>query len=232
VTRPAPTIAALALAVGAVAICGPAAAQDLNFGALRGDDRHVFHAGAGVEDAVVASFGYDYLLSLLGRTLVLGGELDVVPVHASDWRLRVGAVAPVTSYGGWMAGAKARGILRNASNEVNRMTNLGVETSLLGGFYAKRWFVAAEAGVDWATATYIHHTETYRRLVYEDARDGWYSSTGANLVYGVSGGYSFSSVDLVFRAGQRRDLRLATWLLPLYATVGVSVRLPALADDR
>lgn len=225
--RPAPIIAALALAVGAVAICGPAAAQDLNFGALRSDDRHVFHMGVGVEDAMVASFGYGHLLPLLGRTFVLGGELDVVPVHVSDSRLRVGAVAPVASYGGWMAGAKVLGILRNASNDVNRMTNLGVEPSLFGGFYAKRWFLAAEAGVDWAPATYIHHTESYRRLVYEDARDGWYSSTGANLVYGVSGGYSFSNVDLVVRAGQRRDFRLATWLLPFYATLGVEVRLPA-----
>jgi hypothetical protein len=227
VTRSASFIAALAIAVGAVTICGPAAAQDLNFGALRSDDRHVLHMGVGVEDAVVASLGYGHVLSLMGRTSLLGGTLDVVPAHASDWRLRLGAVVPVTSHGGWTAGAKTLGILRNARNDMNRMTNLGVEMSLFGGFYAERWFAAADVGVDWATATYIRHTDAYRRLIYEDARDGWYSSTGAALVYGVSGGYSFSNVDIVVRAGQRRDFSFATWLLPFYATVGVDIRLPA-----
>ncbi len=223
-TRPASTLAALAIAVGAVAASSTAAAQDFNFGALRDDDRHILHVGVGMEDAVVASLGYGHVLSLMGRTVVLGGTVDVVPAHASDWRLRVGAVFPVASYAGWMVGAKTLGIVRNASNDMNRMSNLGVETSLFGGFYAERWFLAAEAGVDWATATYIHHTDAYRRLVYENAQDGWYSSTGAALVYGVSGGYSFSSVDLVVRAGQRRDFSLSTWLLPFYATVGAAVR--------
>lgn len=223
-TRLVSNLAALAVAVAAVAICGPAAAQDLNFGALRDDDRHILHVGVGVEDAVVASLGYGRVLPIMGRASVLGGTLDVVPAHASDWRLRLGAVFPITSHGGWTVGAKTLGIVRNAANDMSRMTNLGVETSLFGGFYAERWFVAAEAGVDWATATYVHHTDAYRRLVYDGARDGWYSSTGAGLVYGLSGGYSFSDFDLVLRAGQRRDFRLETWLVPLYATAGVDVR--------
>ena len=223
-TRPGSIVAALAIAAGAMAVGVPAVAQDLNLGALRSDDRHVLHVGVGVEDAMVASLGYGHVLSPLGHTLVLGGTLDVVSSHASDWRLRIGAVAPVASYGGWTVGAKTLGIVRNAANDMNTMTNLGVEASLFGGFYAERWFAAAEVGVDWAAATYIHHTDAYRRLVYADAQDGWYASTGGTLIYGVSGGYSFSNVDVVVRAGQRGDFSLATWLLPFYATVGVDVR--------
>ena len=230
-TRPAPIVrlltAALALALGSLAVCGPAAAQELNFGAVRPDQRHVLHLGAGVEDAAVVSLGYSRLLPVLARTLALTSELDLVPVHTADWRLRAGAAAPIASYGRWMAGGKALGIVRNASNAVNRMTNLGVETSAWVGFYDARWFVAAEAGVDWAAATYIKHTERYRQVVYADAKDGLYSSTGASVVYGVFGGYSFTSFDLVLSAGQRRDFQLDTWMLPFYATVGVNVRLPA-----
>ena len=220
------SIAARALAAGAVALLGLAEAQDLNFGALRDDDRHVLRLGVGVEDAAVTSLGYDHLLPALGRTVALGARLDVVPVHASDWRLRMGAAAPLAQWGGWTVGATALGIARNSSTDLSRMTNLGVEASLWGGFYASRWFAAAGAGVDWAAATYIHNTSAYRTLVYDGARDGWYSSTGATLVYGVSGGLSFSNVDLVLRVGQRRDFDLATWLLPLYATVAVDIRFP------
>jgi hypothetical protein len=115
----------------------------------------------------VVSLGYGYLLPWIGRTLALTSELDVVPVHAADWRLRAGA------------------------------------------------------------ATHIEHTDRYRQVVYADARDGWYSSPGATLAYGVFGGYSFTNVDVVVRAGQRRDFQLDTWMLPFYATAGVDARLPA-----
>ncbi len=215
--------AALALAIG-----GAATAQELNFAALRPDEPHVVRAGIGLEDALVVTLGYGHVLSFRGRPLALTADVDMVPVHAADWRVRTGAVAPIASWGRWTAGAAVLGIVRNASNQVNTMTNVGAQTSLMGGFYDRRWFVAAEGGVDWATATYIRHSEQYRRLVYDGARDGWYSNAGASLVYGLSGGYSFRRFDLVARVGQRRDLELQTWLMPLYATLAINLRLPAI----
>ena len=236
--RPFPNLRALGAAL-ALALAAPAAAQDLNYAALRPEQPHLLHAGVGVEDAAVASLGYAYLLPMLGRTFALTSMVDVVPVHAADWRLRTGLAAPLASWGGWTAGAaedpaaddpgagaKVLGIARGAKNEVNRMTNLGLETSATGGYYSPRWFVAAEAGVDWAAATYIAHTERYRTLVYSGARDGWYSTTGATLVYGLAGGYSFRDVDLVARAGQRRDLQLSAGMIPFSAGLAVEVRLP------
>jgi hypothetical protein len=218
-------LSALALAV-ALAAGGQAAAQDLNYGAIRPDQRHVIHLGVAAEDAVVGSVGYAYLVPWLGRRLALTSQFDNVPMHGSDWRLRTGVASPLAQYGRWMAGGKALGIARNAQNVANRMTNVGLETSAFGGFYDSSWFVAAEAGLDWAAATYIVHTDRYRRVVYEGARDGWYSSTGTTMVYGLFGGYSFRNVDVILRAGQRRDLRLNTWMIPFYAGIAVEMRLP------
>lgn len=230
-TRSAPITTFLAATLAAVAAslahAGPAAAQELNLAAIRPGDRHVLSVGAAAEDAVVLSLGYSRLLPSTGRTFALTSQLDVVPVDAANWRLRAGAAAPIASWGRWAAGGKALGIVRGASNQVNRMTNVGLETSVSGGFYDSRWFAAAEVGVDWAAATYIRHSDRYRQVVYAEARDGWYSSTGATVVYGLSGGYSFSNVDLVLRAGQRRDFRFETWMLPFYAGVAVNVRLPS-----
>ncbi len=219
------TARTMALAV-ARAAGGQAAAQDLNYGAIGPDQRHVVHLGAAAEDAAVGSLGYAYLLPWGGRTLALTSQLDVVPMHGSDWRLRTGAATSLARYGRWTAGGKVLGIARGAANDANRMTNVGLETSAFGGFYDSRWFLAAEAGLDWAAATYIEHTDRYRRVVYEGARDGWYSSTGTTMVYGLLGGYSFRNVDVIQRAGQRRDLRLDTWMLPLYAGIAVEMRLP------
>jgi len=220
-------LAALGAAVAAVAVSAPASAQELNFGAIQPGQHHVLHVGAGFEDAAVTSLGYSYLLPWRRGTVAFTTALDLVPVQPGDWRLRTGASAPLAAWGGWMVGGTALGIARGASNYVNSMTNVGVAASAWAGFHSRRWFVAADAGVDWAAATYIEHTDRYRRLVYADARDGWYSSTGATFVYGVTLGWSFTDVDLVLRAGQRTDVRLDTWLLPFFATVGVNIRLPS-----
>lgn len=211
----------------ALALAGPGAAeaQDVNFAAVRPHERHLLRAGVGVEDALVTSVGYGRLLSLADRPVAVTADVDLVPVHAADWRLRAGAAAPLARFGRWATGGQVRGLVRSASNQVNTMTNVGVETALTAGFYDRRWFLAAQAGLDWAAATYIHHGERYRRLVYDGARDGWYASTGTTVVYGLGGGYSFGRVDLVGRVGQRRDLALQTWLVPFYATLGVQVRL-------
>jgi hypothetical protein len=83
---------ALALAAG-----GQATAQDLNFGALRPDQRHVIHLGVAAEDAVVGSVGYAYLLPTLGRTIALTTQLDNVPMHGSNWRLQTGISAPLAA---------------------------------------------------------------------------------------------------------------------------------------
>jgi hypothetical protein len=219
--------AALSFLVASAAAPRVAAGQAFDVAAIRPGQRHLLHVGAGVEDAAIVSLGYGYLVPSPLRTVALTTELDVVPVHPSDWRLRAGVAAPALAAAGrWGAGAKALGIARRAHDQVNTMTNAGVETSLTGGFYDARWFVAAEVGVDWAAATYIEHTARYRQTVYAGARDGWYASTGATVVYGLSGGYAFKNLDLVVRAGQRRDLHLDVWMVPFYAVVGVNVRFP------
>ena len=95
----------------------------------------------------------------------------------------------------------------------------------MGGYYQRCWFIAAEFGVDWAITTHIAHSQFYRDTVYADAKDGWYANTGGEFYYGLLGGYSFPSVDIIVRAGQRRDLAKArASFLPFYATVGVNVR--------
>jgi hypothetical protein len=202
------------------------AAFSLNYGALEPEQKQVVTAGAGLESAFAASVGYGRVAHGYGWTSVVGADLTMVVVDPGDFKLRLGATMPVARSGAWMLTAKCFPLLRGAHNEISRMTSLGVEAGAGGGFFGRHWFVAADLALDWAATTYIAHSERYRATIYADAKDGWYSSTGTRLGYGLYGGYSWRTLDLVLRAGQARDLEGGVWYIPFYATIGINLRLP------
>jgi hypothetical protein len=218
------------VAVGAgCVLAGPAAAQPINFGARPAEQTHELHFGVGLDSAFVAAVGYSHGVRLFDQGIILTGDLAVpwADFDLADFRLRVGSLVPIAGRGAWRITGKAMPLVRGTRNEVSHMTNVGIDAALMGGYYAPRWFISAEAGVDWAAATYIRHSERYRETVYAGAKDGWYATTGANIYAGLLGGYSFSTWDIVLRAGQARDYQLRAAILPIYLAAGINIRLPA-----
>ena len=104
------------------------------------------------------------------------------------------------------------------------MTSFGTDLGVQGGFYARHWFVAGEAGFDWITTTHVAHSDLYRDTVYEGARDGWYAMSGGNIRYGLQAGASFGRHDLVLRAGKMVDVGGAPPMLPFYGTLTLDTR--------
>ncbi len=217
----------LCTAVSLSLFAAPAAANTLNVTATA-PGTQVVSSSAGLESAFVATLGYGYALPFADRMLVVGADVTLpwADPDVGDFKLRGNALVPILGHGAWRLLGELSPIVRGSKNEISRMTNLGFDTSVVGGYYGRRWFAAAEFGVDWAVLTRVDHTERYRDLVYDDAQSGWYRSTGANVRAGLFGGYSFDSVDVVLRAGQQRDQEFENVMLPAYVTVGVNVRLP------
>ena len=104
------------------------------------------------------------------------------------------------------------------------MVSLGVDTGLVGGYYARNWFVAGELGFDLALTTHVEHSDAYRMNVHSDAMDGWYANAGGNLRGGVQAGASFARYDVILRAGQVRDVGGGPPLIPFYGTLTVATR--------
>ncbi len=111
--------------------------------------------------------------------------------------------------------------LRGTSSGIGTMTDVGVDASLVGGFYARRWFVALESGADFALSTHITHSDGYRMSSYPDAKDGWYADAGANIRGGAQAGIRFDRYDVTLRVGQVRDSTGEAPLLPFYGTLTV-----------
>jgi hypothetical protein len=202
-----------------------ARAQEVNLGALD-QASNMVHVRTGAEYGFVAGAGYSRVVSFLDRQLVLGGDFTLpwAGLDLSDYRLRVSALVPIVGGRRWKLAGSIAPTLRGTKNDISRMTDVGADLGVVGGYYAPRWFVAGELGFDWAMSTYVHHTDAYRSLVYAGARDGWYANPGGNLRAGLQGGVSFGRTDVILRLGEVRDTGGAPPLLPFYGTLALDTR--------
>lgn len=216
-------IAALALLL----LVAPGAhAQEVNLARLGAEAVNRVHLRTGAEYGLVAGAGYSRSVSFADRTALLGADLTMpwAGIDTGDWRLRVSALVPIVSFGGWKLASSIAPTLRATSNDAGRLTGVGMDAGALAGYYAPGWFAAAELGFDWEIASYVAHSDRYRRTVFAGARDGWYAAPGGNFRLGLQAGLSFSRFDLVLRAGRLRDIQGQGPTLPVYATLAVVTR--------
>ena len=216
----------VASVVLALAPATRASAQELNFATTSSARPSIVEVRTGMDHAFLGEVGYRRVLAWRERQLFVGGDVAMPWARADlgDYRLRATVGLPLGTehwkVAGWLSPT-----LRGTENAASEMTALGVDSRLTGGYYARRWFLAGEVGFDWLAATHITFSDAYRTM-YSDAKDGWYGTPGGTAYTGLHAGVSFSSFDLVVRAGHPRTTALEEQTVPFYLTVGVNVALP------
>ena len=64
----------------------------------------------------------------------------------------------------------------------------GIELAF--GFYKKRWFFATTGEYEKIYLNRIEHTDYYRTIYYNAAKDGWYKGAGGLFQFGIEGGFT------------------------------------------
>ncbi len=216
-----------AFAVLALAASTTGAAQELNLATTSTARPSIVEVRTGLDHAFVGQVGYRRVLAWHDRQLFAGGDVTMpwARPDVRDYRLRATVGVPLGwehwKFAGWLSPT-----LRGTENAASELDALGADVRLTGGYYARRWFVAGEAGLDWLAATHVTFSDAYRTRVYSGAKDGWYRTPGGTTYAGLHAGLSFSSFDVVVRAGHPRTTALEQQTLPLYVTLGVNVSLP------
>jgi hypothetical protein len=215
-----------ALILLAVLAARTAGAQEVNLARLGGEGQNRVSVRTGAEYGLVAAVGYSRAVEALGRTMLLGADFTLpwAGLDAGDWRLRVSALVPIVGGDHWKLAGTFAPTVRETTNDVARMTGVGVDVGAVGGWYAAGWFAALEAGADWEITTYVANSAGYRQIVYAGARDGWYGMPGGNFRLGLQAGLSFSRFDVALRVGRLLDLDGNNPSLPLYGTLGLTTR--------
>ncbi|HVR61708.1 MAG TPA: hypothetical protein VMU50_07395 [Polyangia bacterium] len=199
-------------------------AQEVNLARLDEGPANRVYVRTGAEWAFVAGVGYARTVPVGQRRLVLVGELTApwAAADTSDYQARVGALVPILVWRGWRLAGLLEPTVRGTKNDLGRMTSLGANAGVVGGYYSPHWFAAGELGFDYVLTTRIVHAQLYRDTVYENARDGWYINPGGNYRLGGQAGASFGRYELAVRAGILRDMMGGQPMFPLYATLAFS----------
>lgn len=189
-------------------------------------ERNRVYTTFGLEPALVSSLGYARVISMPGREVQLAGEVGVVTARMDrrDFRTRLGAQTSLAHWGPVRLSGSATFITRGTENTIYKGLNFGADVTGTLGMYRRGWFAAGEFGFDKAIVTHVKHTDWYRTNVYPDAKDGWYVDTGGRYHYGLSGGLSLGSTEVVGRFGVLRTERFKEITPPMYASVGLGFR--------
>jgi hypothetical protein len=213
--------ALLALATGRVA-----RAQAVDLAALEDDAAPAGVAGVetGVDMALVARLGYTRRAHV-GDFLATGAAALTIPVAGvdlGDLRVDAGAALVFVDAGRWKMRGGLGASVRTADQTIARLVAIGAGASVVGGYYRRGWFAAAELGLDAALTTHVSHHDAYRALVYADAADGWYRLPGGTFREGVQLGVRAGSFELTARAGKLQTFAGGAPLMPIYGVLGVS----------
>lgn len=205
---------------------GFASAQNINWAALKDDNKNFLSLNAGLEYGMVMSAGYGYKLPAKPPIIL---DVDYSqPVGSKtfdDLKSRIGGQLRVIQYGNFAFTARVHGVFRTYNNSLVRMTNFGSDLSGIIGYYRPKWFAAVEVGFDKAIVTKFKNSEIYKGI-YPGAKDGWYQpATGGNFYTGIIAGMSFGRTDVYLNAGRiaTEDFKGAPYM-PYFGKAGVTYK--------
>ncbi len=213
-----------------VVLCGAgpqSIGQNINWGSLQKEQKHLATISAGWDYGLVAGAGYGYQLN--------SGWPALITVHCSfpsgkkavdDFKIKMGGQVRLYKIRHFQFSTSVQGLYRRYENPLARMQNLGAELSVTAGYYKPKWFVAGKFGFDKAMFTHLKHTDIFQENIYAEVRDGWYSASGGNFRYGIQAGYSFRQHDLTVEIGKAvsQDFK-TTPLIPYYLQVGYNFKI-------
>lgn len=185
---------------------------------------------AGFDDSLVTwTLGYTRAIPLprVGRVWMIGGELSV-PMAGPDFGdVRVQASARIDAL--WLSGFELPlefgGRMIRTRNDLFTGVGLGTLLAAYPGWYALRWFVAAELRWDQTWATRLTHSAVYREEIYPDVRDGWYGAPAWSMRYGLRvGGLIRTRVELMARGGYQHVGGINAVIPPVYVDLTIGVR--------
>lgn len=181
------------------------------------------YATFGLDPAFIPAVGYGRVVSVFGHAIQLAGDVGIVAAEMDtrDFRARLHLLTSIVRWRSLHLTGSTALVARGTDNSIYRGYNFGTDFTGALGIHRKKWFVAAEFGIDRASATHIEHSEWYRTYFYPEAQDGWYRDPGGTIHYGLSAGLTVGNAELLLRYGQLRTEEFNELTPPMYASIGL-----------
>ncbi|WP_100615265.1 hypothetical protein [Confluentibacter citreus] len=201
--------------------------QTLNWNSLD-STKHIVNVGIGWDYSLYYSLGYAYKVDT-NTPFILHANFSIPSGETllDDFKTKIGVQVILLNKPNLKGALSLNGIYRRYENPLVRLQNFGSEFKGSFGYYKPRWFVAGEVGFDKAIVTHFKHSQSYREIIYQDVKDGWYEpTTGGHFLYGIQSGYSFKKSDITLNIGfvTTQDFK-TTPLIPYYLMFGYNYKI-------
>lgn len=196
------------IAIIVTLVIGIASTNGQSFNFNSGDSiKHFIILETGAEYGLMFKAGYAHKTKLLDHPLIWVSDLSMpyLKFDFNDYKVKAGIQIPILLRNNWITSLNSAIIARGLETENNTSFNLGYEIGIKTGLYKSNKFIAAEAGFDHALLTHITNSDFYKENYYSEAKDGWYSITGGNVYYGLSGGIDLKRSLISLRLGKILD---------------------------
>ncbi len=198
-------------------------AQSVNWRCIDKERPHSAHFNVGYDFGVTTQIGYNYFTKAKKPVwFTLDYSFPMGKTLFDDFKFRLGGQIEVATYKSFIASLKLLGNYKRHETELVRMTNFGIETSVLIGYYKAKWHLATELGYIKPFASNLNHSDIMKDN-YPGVQDGWYTSSGGYYFWGIQAGkFITNSFDLSFRAGYfKANADNKDAVLPYYAQIGL-----------
>lgn len=200
-------------------------AQTLNWASIEAEDKHFLSLVIQGDYSMNYGVAYGYKLPTPKTPMVLGIELNSPFGNdfLDDWRSNVNLHMRLWERNGFAWSLNPGFVTKNYTSEVANLNNVGFVLKTQLGYYKARGSFAADVSYERTLFSKIAHTGL--KAYYPAIRDGWYSSTGANIKVGATLNYSFRAYDLFLSLGKPfgQDFKNNP-TLPFYADLRIQKR--------
>jgi hypothetical protein len=143
---------------------------------------------------LVLSYQRNVKLNNMNKAITAYGEwkASVVRPGLNNWDANFGGIIPLFKKNNFV-------IINDLYGSLGKLKtrNFNSFDFLLGdriniGFFKEKSYFAFTTEYNKFLLTHLTHTDYYRNTFYEDAKDGWYKSTGGYFQFGFTGGFTFN----------------------------------------
>lgn len=192
------------------------------------DSRHMAGITMGMNSGIVYGIHHSYSLDLWNQDMEVSTSF-MLPIGSDivdDFALLSGLEWDFYQWESIHVSLGLQGGLRRIETETVRIHSIAMNSSLRVGYFRPMWFASVKADWDQPLLNHHKHSDFYKEYTYSEVKDGWYSSSGGLVHYGLEAGISWDSLGITLELFQERDT--VTWQTPdfdLYALIGMNLYL-------
>ncbi len=203
-----------------------AIAQDINWRNFGSAKKNIVNLHTGIDHSLNYGIGYGYKVQMkIPLILNIIHSMPFGDNIVDDFKTKIGIQAEVLHAKNFSTTIKLYGIYRQYKNPFARFSAFGSETSLVSGYYKKKWYVAGEFGFDKSIITHVKHSSLMREYNPE-LIEGWFIPSGGNFNFGLQTGYNINKNDFTLKFGRVIQQDFKTYpLLPFYFQLGYNRKL-------